>query len=133
MSDVTPMQQQLLSQASNILQSITETVSKASEFAAEQIPDIALQYVAYGRVSSTAYILISLLGIILAAWTIVQVGFKNRYKMRDPEARAFTSFLVSFFIGVPSIAIFFHKLNGFFMVWVAPKVWLMRELVELVK
>lgn len=134
MSDkLSPMQEQLLGQASSILKSVTETVSKATDFAAAQVPDIALQYVAYGRASATITVLLALACIILSAWILAQVCFNNKYNIRESDARVFTGFLSLLFIGVPSIVVFCHNLNDMIMVWMAPKVWLIRELVDLVK
>jgi hypothetical protein len=57
---LSPMQNELLRRADSIFDSISNTVSKASDLAiqggkavAEQIPDIAFQYIAYGRVANT--------------------------------------------------------------------------------
>lgn len=134
MSDkLSPMQEQLLGQASSILQSVTDTVSKASTFAAEQLPDIALQYVAYGRATMTTLVLLGVLGLIAFWWVVIQVCFKNKYGMKDSEGRAFMGFLATMVLGVPSFVILAVNLSDFFMVWVAPKVWLIKELVHLVK
>ena len=44
---LSPMQAELLKRADDIFKSIGEAVTKASDIAAEQIPDIAMQYVTY--------------------------------------------------------------------------------------
>lgn len=133
MSDkLSPMQEQLLGQASNILKSVTETVSKATDFAAAQVPDIALQYVAYGRASSTLTVLLSLAALVFVFWVLTNVCFKNRYKI-DPDGRAFGGFLTLLFVGTPALVIFATNINQMIMVWLAPKVWLIKELVNLVK
>lgn len=134
MSDkLSPMQEQLLGQASSILSSISETVSKATDLAAAQLPDIATQYVAYGRVSATLMVILGVIGLSLVGWILCSVCFANKYKMRETEARAFVGFLACFFIGIPSLVMFAGNINRMVMVWVAPKVWLIKEIVELVK
>ena len=130
---LSPMQEQLLGQASSILQSVTDTVSKASTFAAEQLPDIAVQYVAYGRVSSTFLVLFGALGFVLLGWIIVSVCFKNKYDIRGTDNRGFIAFISTMLIGIPSLILFAGNINTMFMSWVAPKVWLIKELVQLVK
>lgn len=134
MSDkLSPMQEQLLDQASNILSSVSETVSKATDFAAAQLPDIAMQYVAYGRASSTFLVLLSVLGFLLLGWIIVSVCFNNKYNIRDTDARGFIAFISTVLIGVPSFVLFAVNITTMFMSWVAPKVWLIKEIVGLVK
>lgn len=145
MSDkLSPMQEQLLSQASNILQAVSDSVGKAADFtvdaatkagnfAATQIPDIAYQYIAYGRASTTAAFIFGVLGVILLTWIIVAVCFNNKYNIKDTEARGFIAFLSSAFIGIPSFGFVFVHFNDMIMVWFAPKVWLIREIVHLVK
>lgn len=133
MSDkLSPMQEQLLGQASNILKSVTETVSKATDFAAAQVPDIALQYVAYGRASSTLTVLLSIATLVFVFWVLINVCFRNKYKI-DSDVRVFGGFLTLLFVGTPALVIFATNINQMIMVWLAPKVWLIRELVNLVK
>lgn len=134
MSDkLSPMQEQLLGQASSILQSVSDTVSKATDLAAAQLPDIAMQYVAYGRATTTTLVLIGLIGMIAFWWVVIQVCYKNKFGMKDTEARAFTGFFATLFLGCPSFVMVSVNLNDFFMTWLAPKVWLIKELVHLVK
>lgn len=134
MSDkLSPMQEQLLGQASSILQSVSDTVSKATDLAAAQLPDIAMQYVAYGRVSNTLTVLLAVAMIALTSWIVVVVCFLNKYKMRETEGRMFIGFLTTAFMGVPSVIVFCHNISEMIMVWMAPKVWLIKELVNLVK
>ena len=63
--DLSPLQQELLTRADNIFSSISDVVGKTTTFAAEQIPDIALQYVAYGRVISTMTVVVGLTLLII--------------------------------------------------------------------
>lgn len=134
MSDkLSPMQEQLLGQASNILQSVSDTVSKATDLAAAQLPDIAMQYVTYGRVSSTVMVLIGLVGFIFLGWVIFSVCFKNKYDIRGADNRGFIAFISTVVFGIPSFICFAGNINTMIMSWVAPKVWLIKEIVGLVK
>lgn len=134
MSDkLSPMQEQLLGQASDILQSVTDTVSKATNFAAEQIPDIALQYVAYGRAIETTLVLLGVLIMAAALTAGYQLVVKNALKFSETEANWFISVLFVLPTFATGALVFGGNLSQFFMVWVAPKVWLIKELVNLVK
>jgi hypothetical protein len=53
------MNEQLQVQMASILASIQEATGKASDFAMGQLPDIAQQYLTYGRVSNLALLLLS--------------------------------------------------------------------------
>lgn len=133
MSDkLSPMQEQLLGQASNILQSVTETVSKAADFASSQVPDIALQYVTYGRASASAFIVVGFLFLLAAWWMVFRVCIKDVYKM-SADGRAFIGIFGGILSTFGGLTILFANINNFLMVWFAPKVWLIKELVNLVK
>lgn len=134
---LTPLQQQLLDRADSIMDSIATTVNKASTFAAEQVPDIALQYVAFGRASISAYVAISVIVFCIAFWLCIRVGIMNSrgypadgYSWDD---RRIGATLFGGGMGVISIIAFFINLNNFIMVWVAPKIWLINEIARLVK
>lgn len=135
--NLTPLQQALLDRADSIMDSISSTVDKASSFAAEQVPDIALQYVAYGRAALTTYVVMSLIGFTIALWLAVRVGIMNsrgypvdRYSWDDRRVGATIAGLGG---GMISVMVFFINLNNFIMVWVAPKIWLINEIARLVK
>lgn len=145
--DLSPMQEQLLGQASNILTALSNSVEKATDFtvnaatkageiAAQQIPDIALQYVAYGRASATVIELFGVITMAVGLWLIIFVACLNKFKMADRYgwadgriAAVFSGVLLTI-IGLTSTL---GNLSEFLMVWIAPKVWLMREIVHLVK
>lgn len=134
---LTPLQQQLLDRADSIMDSIATTVSKASTFAAEQVPDIALQYVAFGRATLSAYLAIAIVLFCVAFWLCIRVGIMNSrdypvdsYSWDD---RRIGATIFGGGLGVVSIITFLVNLNNFIMVWVAPKIWLINEIARLVK
>lgn len=148
MSNLSPMQEQLLAQASNILQAVSNSVgratdfavdvgTKAGNFAAEQLPDIAYQYIAYGRTYETLFELIFLSLFVLGVWLAVFVGFSNRFKIADSYgdwgASRNTAIVAGTLLSVFTLVPLIGNLSNFVMVWVAPKVWLIREIVHLVK
>ena len=134
---LTPLQQQLLDRADSIMDSMANTVEKASTFAAEQVPDIALQYVAFGRASLSAYMAISVIIFCVAFWMCIRVGVMNsRGYPTDGytwDERRIGATIFGGGMGVASLIVFFVNLNNFIMVWVAPKIWLINEIARLVK
>ena len=141
---LSPLQNEVLRRADAIFDSIGSTVSKASDLAmqggkavAEQIPDIAWQYVAYGRAFKAVFVLIGLALLIFGIWLAVKYGFKNAQEASDKYGDWAGSRCCAVFFGALSafvgFAIFLGNLKGFILVWFAPKVWLILEIVELVK
>ena len=135
---LSPLQHELLARADSIMASISTTVDKASNFAAEQVPDVALQYVAFGRASTTAYVAIGLLILLVGLYLVVRIGLMNSRKMPDvytgswAEERGISLFF-GIFISIVGAVTFLSNLSIFLMVWFAPKVWLLQEIVHLVK
>jgi hypothetical protein len=141
---LSPIQNEVLKRADAILDSIGSAVSKASDLAmqggravAEQIPDVAFQYVAYGRVLATAYILLGIAFMTVGIWLARKYGFMNVQKAKNTGAGWADSRIASIVVGVISTLVGFIitlvNLKSFVLVWFAPKVWLLLEIVELVK
>ena len=134
---LSPLQQQLLDRADSIMNSIATTVDKASTFAAEQVPDIALQYVAFGRASLSAYMAIGVIVFCVAFWMCIRIGIMNsRGYPTDGytwDERRIGATLFGGGLGAVSVAVLLINLNNFIMVWVAPKIWLINEIARLVK
>lgn len=127
--NLTPLQTELLARADAIFASVSTAVSKATNFASEQIPDIALQYVAYGRAYLTTYVILSIVGIIGSVIVIKKTYFEDAFIEFGRFMLCFGSVLVF----VASVVLMLTNINTFMMVWFAPKVWLITELVHLVK
>jgi hypothetical protein len=134
---LTPLQQALLDRADTIMDSMARTVEKASSFAAEQVPDIALQYVAYGRASLTAYVVLSLMLLGIAFYLGVRIALMNSRGYPEDsyswDDRRQGAMMVSIPTAVLGVGVFLHNMNSFIMVWIAPKIWLMNEIALLVK
>ena len=61
-----------------ILTAIQSAVGKSADFALEQLPDIAQQYVLYGRVWSTIAVLVSLAFLVTAVWAALRFGYLSK-------------------------------------------------------
>lgn len=137
--NLTPMQQELLNRADQVMAAIGSAinstvglVTKAGNAVAQELPDIAIQYVMYGRAYSTVFTLIGLAFIVLGVYLIVSIGVKNIYNMGG-EARSFTAIIgggINIVIGTTTI---FSNISEFLLVWLAPKVWLITQLAQLIK
>ena len=119
------MQEELQSKLVEILSSIQAATGKATDFAMEQLPDIAQSYVMYGRVSSLFW--------VVAASACVYAAVKGRAK----AAKAFDDLeawpmLVWVGAAIAAVVALVNAQEAF-LVWFAPKVWLLKELAQLVK
>lgn len=126
------MKEQLQNKLVEILTGIQAAVGKASDFAMEQLPDIAMQYVAWGRANESIHMLVYILFAILGVALIV-IAAKSCNKRRDTdgwEGPALLAGGLMTFFGVLAAMI---NLSTFLMVWFAPKVWLLKEIARLIK
>lgn len=122
--DLSPMQQELLNRADAIFDSVGKAVTTAGEFVAGQVPDIATQYVAYGRAWTTCAVVLGILLLIFAIWMV-----KKMFSTWDsPDLTPIAMVPIS--AGFLLVSINFKE---FLLVWFAPKVWLLQEIVHLVK
>jgi hypothetical protein len=121
--DLSPIQQELLSRADSIFQSISATASKAYDVAADQLPDLAVQYIMYGRAMSIVATISVLLCVVVGAWAI--------YKWTE-VSEGVIIIPVTVINGI-SLLIYLFNAPSFVMVWAAPKIWLIQEIIKLVK
>ena len=118
-----------------ILTAIQSAVGKSADFAMEQLPDIAQQYVLYGRVWSTIAVLVSLAFLVTAVWAALRFGYlskKTDYDGDWTEGRGFAAALGTVAAALAAY-IFLYELRGAALVWLAPKVWLLKEVAGLLR
>ena len=106
-----------------ILTAMQEAAKAGGDFAMSQLPDIAQQYVLYGRVSSTLFIAISLVVIALSVWLGIKYFKATEGISIIPAAIAIILAGIAFVVNA----------SNFVMVWFAPKVWLIKEIAGLLK
>lgn len=138
--------QEVLKRADVIGAWIGGKVDRTIDFATQQAIDIAMQYVAYGRLFHSLAIVISIAFLITAIMAVrkllkdlktrsenVLPGYDN-YKPDTPgEFQLFISGIV-FVVSLSfSFTIFISNAKDFVMVWAAPKIWLIVQLAELAK
>lgn len=106
-----------------ILTSIQAAANKANDFAVEQLPDIAQSYIMYGQITHTlASALFLVLTAICAALAVHMFRNDNEEYLPGPILFGVAS-LLGLAISLPSTV----------MVWVAPKVWLLKEIAGMMK
>ena len=121
------MKEELQGKLVEILTSIQTAAGKASDFAMEQLPDIAQSYVAYGRFWS----LFMVIACTAACVTFIVVGVRVGKKLDkwDAGVQWIPIGPVAFLSGVGALV----SIKSAALVWFAPKVWLLKELASLVK
>lgn len=142
---LSPMQRELLDRADQVFASIGSAVGKASDIAvsagqavASEIPDIAFQYVAYGRVYLTLLVLLGIGGMALFYWWVLRVGFANNSSIPDYDRHTWGAVRIVYtalglVFGLIGFGLFIGNIRGLVMVWVAPKMWLIMEITNLVR
>ena len=125
------MKSELQGKLVEILGNIQSSVGKASDFAIDQLPSIANEYIAYGRTYETILFAIFTLGILV----FVCLGRKGYVKLtKEHWDEAGQAMLIFSFFGTGFFSIgLLATVKNFILVWTAPKVWLIHEIARLVK
>ena len=118
-----------------ILTAIQVGVGKSADFALEQLPDIAQQYVLYGRVWHTASVLWWLAILASSVWVALRFGFLSK-KVNGwgswTDVRLAAALSGTAAAGISSF-ILLLELRSAMLVWFAPKVWLLKEVAGLLQ
>ena len=135
---LTPIQQELLNRADSIFAYVGEAAAKAADFAGREVPDIALQYIAYNRVYLS--VIVGLAFVVLALHQFLMIRFclakdkhfdtSGRY---NDDGHWMLYIVTSIFIWLGTIIVIFGNIKDLIMVWVAPKIFLIEHIVHLVK
>lgn len=123
------MNEQLQSKLVEILAGIQAATKTAGDFAMEQLPDIAQQYVMYGRVSSLLWVAIGIGLTATLAYTTKRLWAWAKEDSCGGEP--FVIFPALAFLG--SALLTANSVQTAALVWLAPKVWLLKELASLIK
>ena len=130
------MQQELLNRADSIFAYIGEAAAKAADFAGQQIPDIAYQYIAYYRTYLSIVVGVALVVLFIQQFLMIKFcryidkELENKY---NDGGHWFAYAIVTLFVGFICIVTIITNLKELIMVWVAPKVFLIEHIVHLVK
>lgn len=110
-----------------ILTSIQTAAGKASDFAMDQLPDIAQSYIAYGRASLTLYVVSCAIALVVIWYNAI------KYTKSDDCYDGGAVFYIASLASIIPGGVFIHNLSPMLMVWFAPKVWLLKELASFLK
>jgi uncharacterized membrane protein len=112
-----------------ILNAIQSSIQTTGTFILEQLPDIALQYLAFGRVATILWVLVGIF-ILVAGFILTSRSVKQIKDSVDRGAATLFGGGITLVCGVPFIL---YNLNNMLLVWFAPKVWLLLELKNFIK
>jgi len=131
------MSEQLQNKLVEVISQIQQAVSQSSSFVLEQLPDIVQQYVLWGRVSTALTSLCLLFGVYLCYYFSNKVWKKPMMATNTFSGEEYISeacWLLRWMFPAAAIGFsirFVETLD--LMVWLAPKVWLIKELAALIK
>ncbi len=125
---LSPIQQELLDRADSVFAAIGRAATVATDFAKEQLPDIAMQIIAVERAYLTSMMLFPLVFIVAFIFTY-RWAQKDSWNNMAPGM----SCMLSAFGLLFSLMFSMVHFKQFLTVWVAPKIYLINYIVELVK
>jgi hypothetical protein len=127
------MENDLKAKLAEILTDIADNVGQLKDFAVEQLPDVAQQYIVYGRVLETAVFLIvctlNIVMIKICIWGAKQI----RTKGDNSGPLEVMSLILGGFASLFLITVLFCQIKPFLMVWLAPKIYLIQGISSLIK
>lgn len=135
---LSPMQQELLNRADSIFETLKQGAIVAKDFAMEQLPDIAQQYILFNRVFLSFVELLPFISLLLI-WLFYFLCCKEhnrRINAGEPETGAEILFNIG--CGASCIAFIITfiaacvNFKDFLLVWFAPKIFLIQTITELV-
>ena len=130
------MKEELQRQLAQIIAAIQSQVSSTGDFWIERLPSVAQQYIAYGRAQAIIDIVMPVLGLLLAAWLIKHERMHFGTPLDLKSKGALISVLINTVaagLGTYSVIMFVNATHAAALVWSAPKVWLLRELANIIK
>lgn len=108
--------------------------------ATQQIIDLAMQYVMYGRIYNTVTFIIACGFLWFTLWLALSKGFldkenvvKHGYNNGDWEFSRVFCAAAGVFLSLFSVTSFIYSIKDVILVWAAPKIWLIIQLAELAK
>lgn len=132
------MKEALQEKLVEVIAAVQAAAGKAGEFALTQLPQVAQEYVVYGRVKTAVFtslfLVVGIAAICLAVWAYKNPWNTSPYSIDKGKNRSESNRMVMFFGGsLGGLIIIMSFLAFDYLVWFAPKVWLIKELSNLVK
>lgn len=108
--------------------------------ATQQIIDLAIQYVMYGRIYNTVTFILACGFLWFTLWLALSKGLldkenvaKTGYNKGEWEISRIICALAGVFLSLLSVTSFIYSIKDVILVWAAPKIWLIVQLAELAK
>ena len=108
--------------------------------ATQQVIDLAMQYVMYGRIYNTVTFIIACGFLWFTLWLALSKGLldkenvlKEGHNKGNWEASRVCCTLAGVFLSIFSMTAFLYSIKDVILVWAAPKIWLIVQLTELAK
>lgn len=132
------MKEELQDKLVEILSSIQSAAGKASDLAMEQLPDIALSYIAYGRTIETVEVGVFALLLSVGVWGCVYAATKKNWVQTSTYAQGWPDSRVVLMVMAGLLSVFGFigtvlNLPQMVLVWLSPKVWLLKEIATMLK
>jgi hypothetical protein len=130
------MNEELQSKMVEILTSVQNATKSAGDFAMEQLPDIAQSYIVFGRVQTLIEAVLSIAFIVVGVFALRAVSLHLKKHKDIYDADLFVViFGGAFGVVMVPIGIISGKsaITSAALVWLAPKVWLLKELASFIK
>ena len=129
------MNDELQNKLAEVLGGIAEGVKQAKDFAVEQLPDVAQQYIMFGRMWETAAFVMLVAATVVCGWMVLR-GWRLTSDKEASYSDHDRGQMLMIFGSVPgfAIAIFLIvQLKAVLLVWFAPKLYLLQGIAGLVK
>ena len=129
------MKDELQTKLAEILTAIQTGADKSTNFALEQLPDVVQQYLLYGRVWSAISVLACLAATTLIVWVTLRFGYLSKQTDKYggwPELRVAATIIGSG-SSLGSAGVLLWEIKYAALIWLAPKVWLLKEVAGLLK
>ena len=129
------MNSELQNQLAAIIAKLTTAVQTAADFTIAQLPDVVYQYLLYGRVYETLLFLVWLVlfSASLTGWLKFGVFSKATDRFGEWSEAMICWTIIG---GVTSpflLVLLIFAAKSLILVWLAPKVWLLKEFAGLLK
>jgi hypothetical protein len=123
------MNDELQSKLVEVLAGISEGVAQAKDFAVEQLPDVAQQYIMFGMVWETSLLALYATFIALIAFGIWKMWPSDTNNI---DAMGFLTVFGGFSL-VGLLIAFVIQIKPVLLVWFAPKLYLLQGIAGLIK
>lgn len=127
------MNDELQNKLTEVLGGIAEGVTQAKDFAVEQLPDVAQQYIMFGRMWETVMFVMLVAATGFFGWMFWR-GWKTPDEASCRDADRGQMLIV--FGSIPGVILAFCTLvqvKAVLLVWFAPKLYLLQGIAGLVK